>query len=154
MSSGTPTLPDGVASIQSAAICAICHEDLNPGNRMIVSMPLITADEGQQCGHQYHWTCLTMWARRSRCNICKSAFVVPTRTTYVQLFHLHSTCPECRARLETLDESHAEPPAPRFELLVCNNERLPSMLAFDTEAVRRAHALKQHSLIDLIFPSI
>jgi hypothetical protein len=47
-------------------ICAICHEELSRRTRMVVSMPVVEVDGRQQCGHEYHWTCLSAWARRSR----------------------------------------------------------------------------------------
>ena len=47
-------------------ICAICHEELSRRTRMVVSMPVVEVDGRQQCGHEYHWTCLSVWARRSR----------------------------------------------------------------------------------------
>jgi hypothetical protein len=33
---------------------------------MVVSMPIVEVDGRQLCGHEYHWTCLSAWARRSR----------------------------------------------------------------------------------------
>ena len=47
-------------------ICAICHEELSRRTRMVVSMPSVEVDGRQLCGHEYHWTCLSAWARRSR----------------------------------------------------------------------------------------
>jgi len=61
--------PTGVGSADGATepICAICHDELSRRTRMVVSMPVVEANGRQTCGHEFHWTCLSAWARRSRC---------------------------------------------------------------------------------------